>query len=140
MAHAYIDINDDGTPEDVTAMVQLTAFITAAWSAGAVAATASDLATWIRAYARGEVARGPLFEDMTRWVDRGDGSYYGMGLIKKQHGDRTILGHRGASAGFSASAWHAPDVNITVVVLTNGHLKDVDPIAFALFDAAVRAR
>jgi hypothetical protein len=63
-----------------------------------------------------------------------------MGLIKKTRGDITLLGHRGTSAGFSASAWHAPDVNITVVVLTNGHLKDVDPIAFALFDAAVEGR
>jgi len=63
-----------------------------------------------------------------------------MGLIKKAHGSMTVLGHRGASAGFSASAWHAPDFNITVVVLTNGHLKDVDPIAFALLDAAIPAR
>jgi D-alanyl-D-alanine carboxypeptidase len=132
LAHAYIDIDQDGTPDDVTALVTLTGFITAAWSAGAVASTAPDLARWVRAYAGSDSGAATM-----PWVDRGDGSFYGFGLIRKTHAGTTVLGHRGASAGFSASAWHAADARVTVAVLTNGHLTDVDPIALALLDAAL---
>lgn len=136
MAHAFIDIDNDSIPEDVSMFVTMTPFITAAWSAGALVATSEDLALWMRAYCTGEAVRGDLFAEVTRWVDRGDGMQYGLGLIRKPRGDTAIYGHKGNSAGYSASAWHAPHANITAVVVTNGHGVDVTPIAEALLDAA----
>ena len=136
LAHAFIDINNDGSPEDISMFVAMTPFITAAWSAGALVATAEDLARWTRAFCSGEAVRGELFVELTRWVDRGDGMEYGLGLIRKPHGDGHIYGHKGNSAGYSASTWHAPAAGITVSVLSNGHAVDVTPIAEALLEAA----
>jgi D-alanyl-D-alanine carboxypeptidase len=136
MAHAFIDINNDGTPEDISMLVTMTPFITAAWSAGALVATAEDLALWMRAYCTGEVVGPELFTQVTRWVERGDGMEYGLGLIRKPHGDGYIYGHKGNSAGYSASAWHSPATGVTVALLTNGHAIDVTPIALELLDAA----
>ena len=136
MAHAFIDINNDGSPEDISMFVTMTPFITAAWSAGALVATSEDLARWMHAFCTGEAVRGGLFAELTRWVDRGDGMEYGLGLVRKPRGETYLYGHKGNTAGYSASAWHAPDAKITVAVLTNGHAVDVTPIAEALLDAA----
>jgi D-alanyl-D-alanine carboxypeptidase len=141
MAHAFVDINNDGNAEDLSALVGMTSFITAAWSAGALVATAPDLARWMRAYATGDVSGKELYPEMTRWIDRGDGMQYGFGLIRKPD-DRlgTLLGHKGNTAGFSATAWHAVDRGMTIAVLTNLNGIDVTPIALALVTTALHPR
>jgi D-alanyl-D-alanine carboxypeptidase len=136
MAHAYIDINDDGKPEDISMFVTMTPFITAAWSAGALVATSQDAARFMRAFAGGAMLTDSLNAEVTSWVDRGDGMEYGLGLIRKPHGEDFIYGHMGNSAGYSATVWHAPQATVTVAVLTNAHAIDVTSIALALLDLA----
>ncbi len=135
-AHAFLDINGDGRAEDLTSLVATTSFITAAGAAGAIVSTAEDLARWLRKLHEGAVVGGEWFDAMTRWVERGDGMQYGLGVLRYTPGDVELLGHKGNTVGFSASAWHAPELDVTVAVLTNAHLVDVTPMALALIEVA----
>lgn len=135
-AHAFVDINGDGRPEDLTSLVPTTSFVTAAGAAGAIVSTAADLARWARSLYQGEVVRGEWFEALTDWVERGDGMQYGLGVIRYTPADEALFGHKGNTVGYSASVWHAPDAGVTVAVLTNAHLMDVTPIARALLERA----
>jgi D-alanyl-D-alanine carboxypeptidase len=135
-AHAHLDIDGDGAPEDLSALVPNTSFLSAAWSAGAVVATAADLARWIHAPCSGDVLDAAGQRAFTDWVDRGDGMEYGLGIIRyRTPRGRVLWGHKGNTAGFSAGAWHDPERRVTVAVLTNGHGVDVTPIAVALLAA-----
>ncbi|MGH7587717.1 MAG: serine hydrolase [Gemmatimonadota bacterium] len=136
-AHAFLDINGDGQPEDLTALVSNTSFLTAAWTSGAIMATAADAARWLRSFAKGEFLKGSLYGELTSWRERGDGMEYGLGLIRDPRGAMDLVGHEGNSAGFSASAWHAMDEDVTVVVLTNKHAANVTPIAVTLLETVL---
>jgi len=135
-AHAFVDINGDGRPEDLTSLVPTTSFVTSAGAAGAIVTTAADLARWARSLYQGEVARGEWFEALTDWVERGDGMQYGLGVIRYTPDDQPLFGHKGNTVGYSASVWHAPGAGVTVAVLTNAHLVDVTPIARVLLERA----
>lgn len=137
-AHGYVDINGDGEAEDLTAALPRTSFLTAASSAGGILATPRDVAMWLRSLLRGEAVSPAALEQMTRWVERPDGHHYGLGLLRIELEGRTLIGHRGNSAGFSAAAWHLPDEGLTVVVLTNANGVLVTPIVEALLDAAAQ--
>jgi len=116
VAHAYIDINNDGKPEDYSAMLPMTGFLTAFGGAGAIVATPGDVAIWLRALVRGEVV---ALDEMEKWVDRTDGNQHGLGLLKTTIDGVELIGHRGNSGGFSCAAWHAPQRQLTVVVCCN---------------------
>lgn len=73
---------------------------------------------------------------MTAWVDRPDGNRYGLGLLRIEGGDTPLIGHKGNSAGYSASVFHDPASGITVAILTNAHAVDVTPIGYSLLEAA----
>lgn len=135
-AHAFLDIDGDGSPEDLTALVPNTSFITAAGAAGAVVTTAEDLARFGHAVWTGDVLDEPLFREMTTWVERGDGMEYGLGVIRDAREGRAYLGHKGNTAGYSAALWHDVEAGLTVAVLTNAHLQDVTPVAMELLERA----
>jgi len=133
-AHAFIDINDDGTLEDVSALIPSTAFLTAAGAAGALLSTAADAAGFMRALHAGDVLAAASRMELTRWVDRPDGNRHGLGVLRIAMDGVTLLGHKGNSAGFSAAVFHVPDVDVTIAVLTNRHATDVTPVVRALLE------
>jgi D-alanyl-D-alanine carboxypeptidase len=136
VAAAYIDPSESGAPQPVSLLMPWTAFRTSAGPAGAVVATAGDAASFLHALATGELLPGPQWDQMTDWVERPDGHRYGLGLLEIEDENRRLLGHKGNSAGYSASAFHDPASGITAVVLTNGHAVDVTPIVTALLRTA----
>jgi hypothetical protein len=73
---------------------------------------------------------------MTSWVDRPDGNRYGSGLLRLEREQGPLIGHKGNSAGYSASLFHEPATGLTVAVLTNAHAIDVTPVVLALLEAA----
>lgn len=135
-AHAFLDVNNDGTAEDFTRMLPATAFLTAAGPSGAVVATPGDTARWLRALCTGGVVSHEGWREMTAWVERPDGNHHGLGVLRVELDGAVLYGHRGNSAGFSAAAWHAPEAGVTVAVLTNAHGVLVAPIVRALLAAA----
>jgi CubicO group peptidase (beta-lactamase class C family) len=120
-AHAFLDINGDGRVDDLSALVPDPAMTRGAGGAGAVVATAADLARFARAYYSGAFLGDTLHREVTRWRDRGDGWRYGLGVIANARGDHLLLGHLGNTAGQSAGVWHSTRHGITAVILTNAH-------------------
>lgn len=132
-AHAFLDINGDGDPEDLTALTPTTSFITAAGTAGAIVATAEDLAHWAHELYRGRVVQGAWFDAMTQWIERGDGMQYGLGVIRMSPDGRVWLGHKGNSVGYSAAVWHDTVADVTIAVVGSVHATDLTPVTLALF-------
>ena len=133
-AHAFFDFNNDGTVDDLTAVFPSTAFRTAAGAAGAIVSTSSDMATWMRALCSGDVLTEAGFEEFTTWVDRPDGNRHGLGLLRVEVDGVVLYGHRGNSAGFSASVWYATELDLTIAVLTNKHGVHVTPFVEAILE------
>lgn len=131
-AHGYYDVNDDGRLDDLSLLMPSTALLSAAGPAGAVLASSPDLAVWLRALVSGRVLSDSGRSALLEFVDRPDGHHYGLGVLRVVLDGVVLLGHRGNTAGFSAAAWHAPDANITVVVLTNAPGIQVTPFVRAL--------
>jgi len=136
VAAAYIDPSGSGEPQPVSLFMPWTAFRTSAGPAGAVVAKAGDAARFLHRLATGSLLTRESWDEMTSWVDRPDGHRYGLGLLRIEEEGRLLLGHKGNSAGYSASVFHDTSTGITVAVLTNGHAVDVTPIAIGLLDAA----
>jgi D-alanyl-D-alanine carboxypeptidase len=139
-AHAFVDIDRDGKPEDLSAMIPRTSFITSAWTAGAMSATAEDAARWMRALHEGPFLDPALRSAMRTTVDRPDGNRHGLGLLIIGRDSSELSGHLGNSAGFSAAVFHAPASGITIALLTNADAKPMREPARALLAAARRAR
>lgn len=137
VAHGWLDIDDDGTPEDFTALLPATAWRTSAGPAGAILTTAADLARFTRAFLTGELHGEAMARRIAEErVARPDGNRHGLGFLEIEIAGKKLAGHRGNSAGYSAAAWHAPEAGITVAVLTNKHGVLVTPFVEALLMAA----
>jgi D-alanyl-D-alanine carboxypeptidase len=139
-AHAFVDIDRDGTAEDLSAMIPRTTFLTSAWTAGAMTATAEDAARWIRALHEGPVLDAAVRAEMRTTVNRPDGNRHGLGLLVIGGGSTELLGHLGNAAGFSGAVFHAPGSGITIALLTNADAKPMREPARALLAAALRSR
>ena len=138
-AHAYLDFTGDGKPDDLSALVPDPAATRGAGGAGAIVASASDVAAFTRAYYSGAIVPTELRAEATTWSDRGDGWKYGFGMIAAPHGSDLLLGHLGNTAGQSAGVWHSTAHDVTVVILTNAHaVRMAEPVR-ALLDRAVAA-
>jgi D-alanyl-D-alanine carboxypeptidase len=135
LAAAYIDPSGSGTAQPVSLLMPWTAFRSSAGPAGAVVSTAGDAARFIHGLSTGSVLPEAAWRQMTTWVDRPDGNRYGLGLLQIEEEGVVLLGHKGNSAGYSASAFHDPSSGLTAVVLTNGHSLDVTPMVTALLRA-----
>jgi len=120
-AHSHVDINGDGKADDLSALVPDPAMTRGAGGAGAIVATAIDVAMFARAYFTGTLVSDSLHQAATRWRDRGDNRLYGFGTIAWPVGADTLLGHMGNTAGQSAGVWHSKASGITAVILSNVH-------------------
>ena len=120
-AHSYVDINGDGKADDLSALVPDPAMTRGAGGAGAIVATAIDVAMFARAYFSGTVVSDSLHRAAMQWRERGDNRLYGFGTIAWPVGADTLLGHMGNTAGQSAGVWYSKTSGITAVILSNVH-------------------
>jgi D-alanyl-D-alanine carboxypeptidase len=137
-AHAHLDFTGDGVPDDLTALVPDPVFTRGAGGAGAIRATAADLARFAHAYYSGAIVPSALHDEFARRVDRGDGWMYGFGMIEAPSDAGVLLGHLGNTAGQSAGVWHSPASKVTVVVLSNAHAIRMDAAVRRLLMLAVQ--
>ena len=88
---------------------------------GAVFATVGDLLTWSRNFETGDVGGPALLAAMAQPGSLDDGSRldYGTGLIFERLGDRDVVSHGGAWAGYRAELLRVPSERLTVVCLAN---------------------
>jgi len=92
------------------------------WAAGAVAMTATDLATYAHQLAMGGLFQNPeTLAEMLNFdpsARLGVGASYGLGLFDVA-GDGTVWGHAGQTLGFQSLWFTDPADGIVVVGLTN---------------------
>ncbi len=112
-----------------------------AWlfSAGAVYASATDLAKWDIALADGKVLRPSAYREMTtaRSLTDERSTMYGCGLAVTQTRGETILAHGGEVNGFLAQNGIVPRTRSAVVVLTNSQFGDPSSIYRTLLSLVV---
>jgi D-alanyl-D-alanine carboxypeptidase len=111
---------------------------TVVWAAGGIVASAPDIATWGHALYGGEVVSADSLAQMTDYVAHPDGAY-GLGTRTRTFGSQRMFGHTGALRGFNGAMWYLPDIDLTVVVLTNRVRIDANEITDALLSVAVPA-
>ena len=119
---------DDGTDYRPT-----TSAATVACAVGDIVSTSSDLADWARTLYGGQLLEARSLALMTDYeYSAYAGGTYGLGTRTRVVEGVRLFGHTGSLRGFDAAMWHAPEVDLTMVVLTNRGRIDANPIIDAL--------
>ena len=88
---------------------------TVAWAAGAMVASAGDVATWAQSLYGGRVLQPASLAQMLRFGVGG----YGLGARLATIAGQPAWGHAGSLRGFTAAAWYLPRQQVTVSLTTN---------------------
>ena len=124
---------------DGTAISPFTSVVTAAGSAGAIAASSRDLAVWARRLYGGAVLRSDSLVamlDVSQSLSAGSAVRYGLGAEEGWLGGRRTVGHNGRLIGAGASIRYLPDSGFSIAVVTNQDRVGPDLFAAALLDIA----
>jgi D-alanyl-D-alanine carboxypeptidase len=114
---------------------------TVIWAAGGIVASAGDIARWGRALYGGDVLSDASLATMTTFTFHPEkqGGYYGMGTRMRKFGAFNMEGHTGTLRAFNAAMWYLPDLDLTVVVMTNRTGVDANALTDALLAVALPA-
>ncbi len=108
-AHPWVNGTDiNGTPRS--------SLLSAAWCAGAMYSTSSEMAQWYAALLDGRVLRPESFSAMTTFV--GSGSY-GFGISEKVLAGRLLWLHGGSIRGYTSQMIYDTALKAVICVLTN---------------------
>ncbi|MEM7198962.1 MAG: serine hydrolase domain-containing protein [Planctomycetota bacterium] len=115
------------------------------YAAGAVVASARDLAHWIQALARGEVLERAQLRTLWTATRLPDGSTapYGLGHQLQRGANFTLAYHTGRKPGFHATMGTLIEQRLSVIVLLNRDDVDSFPVAqrlAAMFRGAAKSR
>lgn len=103
------------------------------FGAGAIVATAGDVAIFSRALFTGKIISKKSVATMQTLTDG-----YGLGLFKQTVDSDTVLTHDGIIDGFYAYMFYLPAKDITYVLLVNGRNYDLKKINTTVFQAIDR--
>jgi len=121
---------------DGSDMVPFTSVVTAAGTAGSIASTAEDLATWARALYGGSVLTPASFVAMVTDAQRTavftPSVPYGLGVQEATIDGRPTLGHSGRLLGSRSVVRWLPNEGIAIAVVTNQSRNDPGLVARAL--------
>ncbi|UCG88382.1 MAG: beta-lactamase family protein [Gemmatimonadota bacterium] len=135
LAHPWIDAGNDGVLDDFSS-VPRTAASSASWTAGAIIATALDLAQWGRALYGGAILSDASLAQMLAET----GSGYGLGtdlILGEEHfNGEPAVGHAGSGLGFASVLAYLHNLDVSVAVLMNDNNLDC---MFAIASALVEA-
>jgi D-alanyl-D-alanine carboxypeptidase len=111
----------------------------AAWAAGAIVSTASDIARFGRELLRGNLLSPGRVAEMTARTTLPDGSTvdFGMGLIMTDSPYGPLQGNNGRAIGFRSDLIYVPGRDMAVAVLVNDGDADPGTIRDALLQAAL---
>lgn len=130
----YPDWNGDGEIDNLTHCHHCTGL-----GDGGLISSAHDVARFCQGlFIKEELLTGEFLEKMLTWVADGDGGYYGLGIGAWNSDWGEIWGHSGSTGGFLSTCWFLPNLDITVVVLTNSpDLAIPDDIAAGVLDVVL---
>jgi D-alanyl-D-alanine carboxypeptidase len=126
---------------DGSSVMPFTSVVTAAESAGNVAATSADLARWARALYGGQVLRpetlAAALADRIHTAPFHPYVPYGLGVQVTRIGGRLTYGHSGRLLGFRGELRYLPADGVAIAIVTNQNRTDVRSIVTALLAAAL---
>jgi D-alanyl-D-alanine carboxypeptidase len=126
---------------DGSSVMPFTSVVTAAGSAGNVAATSTDLARWARALYGGEVllpqTLAAAVADRIHTAPFHPYVPYGLGVQVTRIGGRLTYGHSGRLMGFRGELRYIPAEGVAIAIVTNQNRTDVRSIVTALLAAAL---
>ena len=122
-------------------IVPFTSVVTAAGSAGDVAATSADLAAWARALYGGQVLR-PETLSLAVGDAKQTAAYrpyvpYGLGVQVTRIDGRRAYGHSGRFIGARGELRYLPGSGLAIAVLTNQNGVDLRPLTAKLVSIAL---
>ena len=140
--YRYFSGATTGRPRDQgdgTKVVPFTSVVTAAWSAGGIAATTPDLARWARALYTGEVlsrASTRAMMDVSASTKLNANRSYGLGMSRVVVGGGFVgYGHSGSIGGFRSAIRYFPGERTTVAVMFNRDAYRADDVVGLLMQA-----
>lgn len=99
--------------------------MTQPYAAGALCATAADLARWNAALAGGRVVSPASWAQMTTPTGAAEAQGYGFGIGARAFEGRRRVSHSGGIHGFVSQNAYYPDDSLSVVVLANSGSADL---------------
>jgi D-alanyl-D-alanine carboxypeptidase len=138
LAPGYFDTDNDGFTEELD--TTWPALETSEGAAGALVSTAPDLLSFARGLFGGHIISEVSLEAMTT-PGRFGSRYtnYGLGVeITSPDLETTVWGHGGFVPGYRAILWHAPVLDLTIIVLTNESRSRPDGLAELALGIATR--
>ncbi|MEA1923225.1 MAG: serine hydrolase domain-containing protein, partial [Pseudomonadota bacterium] len=119
-ANGYFDSTDDDLYENWTDMD-----MSYVWSAGCIAATAKDLASWLQQLVAGTIIPKNVKNIQFAGFEIATGVTYASGiLIDEKKG----IGHNGTVVGFHSDAWYHPGYETVIAVLSNANIMDSEEL------------
>ena len=117
-ARGYGDITGEGDVYDVTDLSLGYGLLD-----GGVISTASDLTLFAQTLLNAELVGQDWLKQMKDESQYGKGTDYGLGLVVERDSPYgRAFGHRGWLLGYTSELWYLPDLKVTVAVLSNGGL------------------
>jgi D-alanyl-D-alanine carboxypeptidase len=133
MAHLWMALDSSGIPVDVNELLPDPPFIglfSSVWTAGAMHATALDVARWLQGLLEGRALPMSSVREMVKPVEASGAVRYGFGIMTEEIDGTPAYGHSGG-IGYSSLAFYFPDDSVAISVLCNSDT-DPRPIAGAL--------
>jgi len=98
-------------------------------AAGALVASAEDLATWGNALHHAKVVSAPYYAQMIAPTKMPNGTliHYGFGIAPDKLRGVDVIGHGGGIFGFSSDSLYVPANDLFVAILTNSDSAKVSP-------------
>lgn len=111
----------------------------AAWTAGAMVSTTTDLNTFYEALLTGGLVESAGLTEMMTFVPTGGGGEYGLGLFRLPSPFGPTVGHSGGIWGFLSESRHTPDSELDISVLINSSSDNIGAVYGALVTELIEA-
>ncbi|MFQ5865285.1 MAG: serine hydrolase [bacterium] len=142
IVHSWADRDFDGELDDLYPNTNFPAVNSMTWTAGAMIATAEDLAKWAGLLYSGAFFSQAYMDEMLFFypIPTPLITGYGLGAIRFEYRGKTFWGHNGSLPGINAIMLYSPKDGVSIVVLLNQRPGDgssgyVFSVAIALVDA-----
>ncbi|HVM30362.1 MAG TPA: serine hydrolase domain-containing protein [Candidatus Limnocylindrales bacterium] len=131
----HFDINMDGQPDNVRA-ISYTGLVTSGSAAGGLSSNALDMLQFSEALFRGQLVSHAALDEA---VPAQPGEH-GLGIISASRDGMVAYGHDGALPGFAAAFAYLPEVEVSIVALSNQTGADVHGLISAALAEVMELR